>query len=148
MVSISVGMTFIFGGLSVGLPFNMMTWFFGVIAALIDLGEEIAADAMDIQGDLLIDSRSLAIRFGKDTAVKISSTVFLFVVVLSSIPFILNWFAPLYLIPILIMDGFIAYCTLRLLKTKNQQGRKYIRLLYLGATLGIVLFICMRFFEM
>lgn len=76
MVSFSVGMTFIFGGVSVGLPFNKMVWFFGVIAALIDLGEEIAADSMDMRGDLLIDSNSLAIKYGKQTALQISSSIF------------------------------------------------------------------------
>lgn len=73
LVSFSVGMTFIYGGVSVGLPFNKIVWFFGVIAALIDLGEEIAADAMDMKGDLLIDSNSIAIKFGKQAALKTSS---------------------------------------------------------------------------
>ena len=69
-VSFSVGMTFIFGGLSVGLPFNKIVLFFAVIAALVDLGEEIAADSMDVKGDLLIDSNSIAIKHGKETALK------------------------------------------------------------------------------
>ncbi|KAB2852194.1 MAG: prenyltransferase, partial [Ignavibacterium sp.] len=64
MVSFSVGMTFIFGGLSVGLPFNKIVLFFALIAALVDLGEEIAADSMDVKGDLLIDSNSIAIKYG------------------------------------------------------------------------------------
>ncbi len=50
MVSFSVGMTFVFGGASVGLPLNKTVLFFGLIAALTDLGEEIAADAMDMEG--------------------------------------------------------------------------------------------------
>ena len=67
MVSFSVGMTFIFGGLSVGLPYNKIVLCFAVIAALIDLGEEIAADSMDVKGDLLIDSKSIAIKHGKSS---------------------------------------------------------------------------------
>lgn len=54
LVSFSVGMTFIYGGASVGDPYNKIVLLFALIAALIDLGEEIAADAMDIKGDLLI----------------------------------------------------------------------------------------------
>ena len=76
MVCSSVGMTFVYGGASVGLPFHKMVLFFGLIAALIDLGEEIAADAMDIAGDRLINSNSLAIKFGKSTALKISGSIF------------------------------------------------------------------------
>lgn len=144
MVSFSVGMTFIYGGASVGLPFHKMVLFFGLIAALIDLGEEIAADAMDIKGDELINSKSVAIKYGRDTALKISSFIFFFVVLLSIVPFILNWFPVIYLIPIGIMDLSIAYPALNLLNSENEEGRKYIRWIYLGAISGIIIFIIMR----
>jgi geranylgeranylglycerol-phosphate geranylgeranyltransferase len=144
MVSFSVGMTFIYGSASVGQPFHKMVLFFGLIAALIDLGEEIAADAMDIKGDQLINSNSLAIKFGKSTALKISGFIFFFVVLLSFVPFILNWFPIIYLIPIGIMDVSIAYPAIRLLNSKIDEGRKYIRWIYLGAISGIIIFIVMR----
>ncbi len=51
MVSFSVGITSIFGGISVGVPFNVLVWVFAFLVALIDLGEEVAADAFDIEGD-------------------------------------------------------------------------------------------------
>ncbi len=148
MVSFSVGMTFIYGGVSVGLPFNTVVLVFGIIAALIDLGEEIAADAMDMQGDLLINSNSLAIKYGKDSALKISGYIFIFVIILTSIPFILKWFSIIYLLPIAIMDISIAYSAMKLLKSRNDEGRTYIRWIYLGATLGLLIFILMRFFEL
>jgi geranylgeranylglycerol-phosphate geranylgeranyltransferase len=144
LVSFSVGMTFLYGGLTVELPFNKMVLFFGLIAALIDLGEEIAADAMDIKGDLLINSNSLAIKYGRPTALKISSSIFGSVVLLTLIPFILGWFSPFYFVAIFTMDCFIIYSTYKLLKSENDEGRKYIRLLYLGATLGLVIFLIMR----
>jgi geranylgeranylglycerol-phosphate geranylgeranyltransferase len=147
MVSISVGMTFIYGGVSVGLPFQITVLFFGLIAALIDLGEEIAADAMDIKGDKLISSKSVAIRFGRSTALKISSLIFLFVIILSFIPFLLQWFRTIYLIPIGIMDLAIAHNTLKLINSKDDEGRKYIRWIYLGAITGIIVFIVMRLAE-
>lgn len=144
MVSFSVGMTFIYGGASVGLPFHKMVLFFGLIAALIDLGEEIAADAMDIKGDQLIKSNSLAIKYGKSASLKISGFIFFFVILLSFIPFILNWFPIIYLVPIGIMDISIAYPALRLLNSKNEEGRKFIRWIYLGAISGIIVFIVIR----
>jgi len=144
MVSFSVGMTFVFGGLSVGLPFNKIVLFFAVIAALIDLGEEIAADSMDVKGDLLIDSNSIAIKHGKTAAIKISSLIFFIVILLSTIPFLLKWFPVIYLIPIAMMDFFIGYSAIRLLKSKDEAGRKYIRLLSSGATFGLVVFLIMR----
>ena len=144
MVSFSVGMTFIYGGASIGLPFHKMVLFFGLIAALIDLGEEIAADSMDIQGDLLINSNSLAIKYGKSAVLKISGIIFFIVILLSAVPFILKWFSIIYLIPIAIMDIAIAYPSLRLLNSKNVEGRKNIRWIYLGATMGLIIFIIMR----
>jgi geranylgeranylglycerol-phosphate geranylgeranyltransferase len=144
LVSFSVGMTFIYGGLSVGLPYELAVIFFGVIAALIDLGEEIAADAMDIQGDLLIDSNSIAINYGKTTALKISSMIFSFVIILTIVPFVLNWFTLEYIIPIAIMDFAIGYSTIKLLRSQNEEGRKYIRWIYLGATAGLIVFIIFR----
>jgi geranylgeranylglycerol-phosphate geranylgeranyltransferase len=144
MVSFSVGMTFIYGGVSMGLPFHKMVMFFGLIAALIDLGEEIAADAMDIKGDQLIKSNSLAIKYGRSTALKISTLIFFSVVLLSIVPFILNWFPIIYLIPIGIMDLSIAYPAMKLMHSKNEEGRKHIRWIYLGAISGIIVFIIMR----
>jgi geranylgeranylglycerol-phosphate geranylgeranyltransferase len=144
LVSFSVGMTFIFGGASVGLPFQKAVLFFGLFAALIDLGEEIAADAMDIKGDQLINSNSLAIKYGRSTALKFTGFIFLLVILLSSIPFVLQWFRIIYLIPIVIMDILIAYSALKLLKSRNEEGRKFIRWIYLGAITGIIVFIIMR----
>ena len=144
LVSFSVGMTFVYGGITVGLPFNKIVWFFAVIAALVDLGEEIAADAMDIEGDRLINSASLAIKYGKQTAIKISVSIFFFVVLLSFVPFILNWFSPAYLIPILIMDISIAYPSIMLLNADEKEGRKNIRRIYLVATVGLIIFLLMR----
>jgi len=144
MVSFSVGMTFVFGGLSVGMPFNKVVLFFAVIAALVDLGEEIAADSMDVKGDKLIDSKSIAIKHGKEKALRVSTFIFVLVILLSLIPFLLQWFNILYLIPIAVMDMFIGYSTYRLVRSKEEEGRKYIRLLYLGATFGLVVFLIMR----
>ncbi|GIK21467.1 MAG: UbiA family prenyltransferase [Ignavibacterium sp.] len=144
MVSFSVGMTFIFGGLSVGLPFNKIVLFFALIAALVDLGEEIAADSMDVKGDLLIDSNSIAIKYGKEKALRLSGLIFTSVILLSLIPFLLEWFKLIYLLPIAVMDFFIGISTYKLIKSKNEEGRKYIRLLYLGATFGLFIFLFMR----
>ncbi len=147
MVSISVGATFIYGGMSVGLPFEKSVILFALIAALIDLGEEIAADAMDKEGDKLIKSNSIAIKQGESTAIKISVRIFFGVIVISFIPFILNWFTPIYLFPIIVMDFAIGYSALKLLEATNEEGRKSIRLIYLGATFGLIVFIVMQLFE-
>lgn len=144
MVSISVGMTFVYGGASVGLPFNKTSLFFGLIAALIDLGEEIAGDSMDMRGDVIINSNSLAIKYGKQTALRISCYIFFFIILLTVFPFIVNWFPAVYLTPFIFMDIVIAYSSVKLLKSDNKHGRKYIRWIYISGLLCMLIFLLIR----
>lgn len=144
MVSFSVGMTFIFGGIAVNKPFETIVWFFAVILMLTDLGEEIAADAMDIEGDLQAGSRSLALVVGCENALKISGVIFLLVVAASSLPFLLGWLEWIYLFPILLMDLVILYSTGKLLDSKTVNRRIYIRWIYLAGLVAFLIFIIIR----
>jgi geranylgeranylglycerol-phosphate geranylgeranyltransferase len=143
MVSFSVGMTFVYGGLSAG-ALNRLVLLFAAVAALVDLGEEIAADAMDAEGDRLAGSRSLAITRGRAYALRVSAGVFGLVLLLTLLPFALGWFAPVYLFPIAVIDGSILFFGLRLLRSSGQEGRAPIRGIYLGATAGLLIFLMMR----
>ena len=145
MVSFSVGMTFIFGGISVSVPFAKMVWFFAVIVALINVGEEIAADAMDVQGDRQAGSQSLAVVLGPERALRISAAVFMAVVGISSLPFWRGWLEWIYLFPIAIMDGVILYSTAQLLNPQTADRRRYVRWIYLGGLAAILIFILIRF---
>jgi geranylgeranylglycerol-phosphate geranylgeranyltransferase len=144
MVSFSVGMTFIFGGITVGKSFEPIVWFFAIILMLVDLGEEIAADAMDIEGDRRIGSRSVALVLGSENAIKISGVIFLFVVVASSLPFLFGWLEWIYLFPILLMDVVILYSTSKLLDSRIKNRRIYIRWIYLTGLLAFLIFIIIR----
>jgi len=144
LVSISVGMTFIFGGIVVGNLWEPAVWWFSVTAVLINLGEEIAADAMDILGDRKAGSRSLAVLFGQKKALRISAVLFTMVILISSLPFILGWFEPLYLLPIGIMDVIILYSTIRLMNPGSSNPRKYVRWIYLSGLLAILMIILIR----
>ncbi|NTV05057.1 MAG: UbiA family prenyltransferase [Chlorobiaceae bacterium] len=144
IVCVSVGMTFILGGITVNKPFEIIVWFFFLWVMLIDLGEEIAADAMDIEGDRKAGSRSLALVLGPQTALKISGAIFLLVVAASFIPFLLGWLELLYLLPILLSDGFILYATMRLLDSRTANRRDYIRWIYLSGMVSLLLLIIIR----
>ena len=144
MVSFSVGMTFIFGGVTVDRPFENIVWFFAVIVMLVDLGEEIAADAMDIEGDHKVGSRSLALVLGREKALKISGATFLLVIVASGLPFLLGWLEWIYLFPILLMDAVILYSTSKLLDSRIVNRRIYIRWIYLSGLVTFLIFITIR----
>ncbi|MBI2332193.1 MAG: UbiA family prenyltransferase [Chloroflexi bacterium] len=144
MISFSVGMTFIFGGIAVGKPIEVAVWFFGTLALLINLGEEIAADAMDMDGDRKAGSRSLPVLFGQETAIRISAAIFLLVITISMMQFVLGWMEWLYITPFLFMDGVILFSTHKLLDSKLANRRMYIRWIYLSASLAILSVIVIR----
>lgn len=144
MVSFSVGMTFIFGGIVVGRPGEAVVWLFAIMVALINLGEEIAADALDARGDQLAGSRSLALVLGSENALKISVAVFLLAIVASSLPFLLGWLEWIYLFPILMMDVVILYATRQLLDSRVTDRRRYIRLIYLSGLVALLVLIIIR----
>jgi geranylgeranylglycerol-phosphate geranylgeranyltransferase len=147
MVASSVAITFILGGLVVGQPFKAIVWFFSLTAFLIDLGEEIAGDAMDMEGDRQRASKSIAIRLGKNTALRISGAVFLFMVLISFIPYVFGWLGIPYLVLISIADVITIYSTVKLLKSQTpEEGRKYMRWIYIGALFGMLAYIVAQIF--
>ncbi len=111
---------------------------------LIDLGEEIAADALDLEGDRQAGSRSLALVLGPENALKISGATFLLVTVASSLPFLLGWLEWIYLFPILLMDVVILYATSKLLDSRIVNRRMYIRWIYLSGLVALLIFIIIR----
>jgi len=144
MVGFSVGMTFLFGGLAVGQLFEKMVWFFAILSLFINLGEEIAADAMDVEGDRRTGSRSLPVLLGSENALKVSAGIFLFVCGLTPLPFLLGWMKAMYFAPLLLMDLVILFSTAKLLDPTQANRRAYIRWIYLGALAAILLVIVFR----
>jgi geranylgeranylglycerol-phosphate geranylgeranyltransferase len=142
MVSASVAITFIIGAMSVHDPWNRIVWIFSAFTFFIDFGEEIAGDAMDMEGDKQRGSKSLAILKGKSFALRVTAASWMLVILISAIPIIFGWMGIPYLFMILIMDGLILFFGYRLLKSNTPaEGRKAMRGIYLGATFGLIGFI-------
>lgn len=144
MVAFSVGMTFILGGMAVNKPFEMIVWFFAILVMLIDLGEEITADAMDIEGDRLAGSKSLAVIYGRETALKISRVIFLLVVAITCFPFIAKMLEFIYLVPFLLLDLVILHSIFKLSNPDLANGRIYIRRIYLTGLATLLISIILR----
>lgn len=147
MVAASVAGTFLLGGVAVGEPWNPIVWCFALIGFFIDLGEEIAGDAMDMEGDKKRDSRSIAILKGRRFALGLSSLFFGLVILLSLIPALFGWLGVSYLVMIAIMDVLIVFFTVRLLKSQTSaEGVRAMRGIYIGATVGMLAFIIGQMF--
>ncbi len=146
IVATNVAMTFILGGISVGEGNNLLVWIFGAIAFVFDLAEEIAGDAMDMEGDKKRGSQSLAILHGKKVALRISGALFVVMILLSLLPVVLGESSLAYILPIGLMDVAIVFFGLRLIKSATHaQGHRAMRGLYISATIGLVAFILSRF---
>lgn len=147
MVSISVGMTFIIGGVGVGQAWNRTVWIFGLLAFVIDLGEEIAGDAMDADGDRKRGSQSIAITRGRKAALRISTALFLLAVMLTFVPVIWGDLGALYLIPMSLADILILFFTMKLNRSQTPvEGRRSMRGIYISASLGLLAFLIGSFF--
>jgi geranylgeranylglycerol-phosphate geranylgeranyltransferase len=144
MVSFSVGMTFVFGDIAVDKPFEIIVWFSAIITMLIDLGEEIAEDAMGIEDDRQAGSLSLILVFGRENALKISGVTFLLVGVASILPFFLGWLEWIYRFPFLLMDVVVLHSTSKLLDSRIANRRIYIRWIYLSGLVAFLIFIIIR----
>jgi geranylgeranylglycerol-phosphate geranylgeranyltransferase len=148
IVCASVGMTFILGGIGVGQAWNPNVWIFGLIAFFFDLAEEIAGDAMDAEGDQKRASKSIAIVYGKQTALRLSSILFGVVIMLSFLPIAAGGFALRYLLTLLPMDFLIVFFVVRLLNSQTPaEGRWSMRGLYISASLGLLAFLLSSLFS-
>jgi geranylgeranylglycerol-phosphate geranylgeranyltransferase len=141
MVCTSVAGTFLLGAMTVGQPWNGVVWVFSLMAFFIDLGEEIAGDAMDMEGDRARGSRSIALLKGKGFAVRLAAALWGVVILLSLVPTALGWLGASYLVFILLTDAIIVFFSMRLLRSQTpSEGRKAMRGVYLGATLTVAAF--------
>ena len=140
-VAFCVAMTVIIGGATVGV-INRIVLTFAALAFLFDLGEEIAADAMDVIGDELRSSKSIAKRKNKTYALRLSGAIFIIFIIVSFLPFLMGWLGYVYLLLMVITDLCILYFSSRLLLSNTiEEGRVQIRRLYLTWGIFVAIFI-------
>lgn len=93
-VSLASAMAFIYGALSVG------DWRSGIIPAVFafffHLGREIIKDMQDLEGDLRQHTITFPGRFGLKASVALINVLFIFLIILTAVPYILNIYGILY----------------------------------------------------
>lgn len=147
IVALSVAMTFIAGGVSVGAATSPIVWLFGALAFIFDLSEEISSGAMDMEGDRLRSAKSLALMKGKQFAVHVSCLLYGLFILLSFLPYVLGWLGLTYLALVTATDLVVVYLVYRLVKsTTREEGRARLRQLYLTLILFVIGIIACRLF--
>jgi len=99
-----------------------------------------------MEGDKVLGSKSLALRFGRTAARRVSAGLFALIFILSLIPLIRGMMGLQYLLAVTVADGCLLYFTVKLLCSKDsKEGVLAMRGIYLGFTAGMIVYILGQF---
>jgi len=141
LVSATVVIPFIYGGLTVG-QIETSTLLFVAIAFLSNTGREVTKGIVDVEGDRSHNIRTIAVTYGERTAA-IAAAAFSFLAVsLSPLPWmwglVSDWFLP----PVILTDiGMLVSSILLLLNYSRKNAKRVKNLSLLWFTTGLVAFI-------
>lgn len=142
LVSTCVAIPFIHGSVAVVNTIKLNVVVFASMAFLSNTGREVTKGIIDIKGDQMQDVRTLAVRYGEKNAAIAAAVFYLFAVLLSPIPWILNlvslWFIPL----VAITDLGLTTASYMLLKNYSRENaRKIKNLVLLCFIFGLLAFV-------
>lgn len=99
-VSFVSALAFLYGGITTrDFKLSLIPAFF---AFLFHMGREIIKDVQDLEGDLSLNVSSLPIRFGIRFSLTFTTSIFAFLIFLTSLPYFFDIFSLLYLIVIIL----------------------------------------------
>jgi geranylgeranylglycerol-phosphate geranylgeranyltransferase len=124
LVSITVIIPFVYGGLVVG-QLETSTLLFVTIVFFSNTGREITKGIVDVEGDRLHNIKTVAVTYGERTAAVIAAIFSLFAVSLSPLPWLWGLVSDLFLPLIIITDlGLIVSAILLLNDYSRNNARK------------------------
>lgn len=141
LVSATVVIPFIYGGLTVG-QIETSTLLFVAIAFLSNTGREVTKGIVDVEGDRSHNIRTIAVTYGERTAAIVAAVFSFLAVSLSPLPWmwglVSNWFLP----PVILTDiGMLASSILLLRNYSRKNAKRVKNLSLLWFTTGLVAFI-------
>jgi len=141
VVSVCVSLPFIFGGYAVQ-NMKLLLWVFAFMAFLSNLGREVTKGITDVAGDTAYKARTLAVKFGPQTASVVAASLLASAVGLSLLPQALGLVSRYYLPAIVVSDiGFITSVVSLLRDCSDRNARVVKNRILLWMTLGLVGFL-------
>jgi len=142
LVSTCVAIPFVYGSIAVTGLVELNVLVFVLIAFLSNTGREITKGIVDVQGDRLMNVRTLAVRYGERSAA-IAAVLFYFsAVALSPAPWIMGlvsvWFVPF----VALTDLGLVVCSLMLLKDYSRENARKMK----NRALFVLIFGLLAFF--
>jgi geranylgeranylglycerol-phosphate geranylgeranyltransferase len=126
LVSATVVIPFIYGGLAVG-QLEISTLIFVAIVYLSNTGREITKGIVDVEGDKSHNIKTIAVTRGKKVAAITAAIFSLIAVIISPLPWISGLVSNLFLPPVIITDIGIAVSTIMLLNDYSRENAKKIK---------------------
>ena len=135
LVSICVATPFLYGAIVIGSNVEPRIVIFASIAFLANLGREVIKGIVDIGGDRSKGVRTVAVRFGADSAARLAVFFLLLAVGLSALPPFWQMVTAIYYLPfVLVTDlglGFTAFSILRSPSREKARAQKKFVLLWM-----------------
>jgi len=103
IVSLSVAIPFIYGGVSVS-KLSLLLIIFSIIAFMSNMGRELIKGIADVKGDRIRGINTIAVKYGEGIAAILSTIFIISAILLSILPYILSLVNRLYIIFIIIAD--------------------------------------------
>jgi len=141
LVSASVVIPFIYGGLIVG-QIEKSTLLFVAIAFLSNTGREVTKGIVDVEGDRSHKIRTIAVTYGERTAAVAAAFFSFLAVCLSPLPWLWGLVSDWFLPPVLLTDiGMIVSSILLLRNYSRKNAKRTKNLSLIWFTTGLVAFI-------
>jgi len=141
LVSATVVIPFIYGGLTVG-QIETSTLLFVAIAFLSNTGREVTKGIVDVEGDRSHNIKTIAVTYGERTAVAAAAVFSFLAVCLSPLPWLWGLVSDWFLPPVLLTDIGMLVSSIMLLRNYSRKNAKRIKNLSLiWFTTGLVAFI-------
>ena len=141
LVSASVVIPFIYGGLTVG-QIETSTLLFVAIGFLSNTGREVTKGIVDVEGDRSHNIKTIAVTYGERTAAVAAAVFSLLAVCLSPLPWLWELVSDWFLPPVLLTDIGMLVSSIMLLRNYSRKNAKIIKNLSLiWFTTGLVAFI-------
>lgn len=141
VVSICIGLPFIFGGAAAAKITNVLV-FFALMAFTANLGREVTKGIMDVDGDRSRMIRTVAVACGSEKASKLAAAIYLTSVGLSLAPPILGLVGPGYLAPVSVSDaGFVAVSISLIRRWDRKNARRVKNYVLVWMFVGLLAFV-------
>jgi geranylgeranylglycerol-phosphate geranylgeranyltransferase len=141
LVSATVVIPFIYGGLTVG-QIETATLLFVAIAFLSNTGREVTKGIVDVEGDRSHNIKTIAVTYGERTAAAAATVFALLAVCLSPLPWLWGLVSDWFLPPVILTDIGMVVSSIMLLRNYSRKNAKRIKnLILVWFTTGLVAFI-------